>query len=124
MENQDLNDRISEISKFSKEHKDIDVASLMLNALQQTDTNLVSKKAKRIAFLVSLGFPPVGLIFALVYAFSDKKDGKQVAWICCALTALSLVFLYIFIKSFASSTGVNLEQLKEIKPQDVQQLLE
>jgi hypothetical protein len=76
MSDQKLEEIVSEYAELAKD-KNIDVAALMANALQQEDTNKLSGKAKKWGYLVSLGVPPFGLGFAAWFFFSDKCDGKR-----------------------------------------------
>jgi hypothetical protein len=122
MPDEKLENLVSEYAKLAKEDKNIDTAALLMNALQQADENHISQSKKRWAYLVCLGLPPVGYLFALSFYFSDKTDGKQTAYICIALTTISLLFTIILFKSFFSSAGVSPEQIQQIKLQDIQQL--
>lgn len=110
--------------ELAKQNKKIDVASLMINALQKRELNLLSDKQKRWAFLVSLLFPPVGLIFAVKFYFSGKDDGEQSAWVCALLTALSILLFILFTKVLFSGSGLDINQLQQINPSDIQQLIQ
>jgi uncharacterized Tic20 family protein len=123
-EEQKLEQQFAEYQKIAEEHKDVDVASLMLRALQNENQNVVSAKSRRWAYLISIGVPPLGLLFALNYYFSDKDDGKQVAYWCIGLTVLSIVIFLLFAQGLFSSAGVTPAQIEQIKPADVQQLLQ
>jgi hypothetical protein len=93
-----------------------------MNALQQQETNKLSDKQKRWAYLISLGAPPFGLIFAVKFYLSGKEDGEQAAWICGALTAVSILLFVLLGKVILSSSGTSLKQIEQIKPADIQQL--
>ncbi|MBL8031487.1 MAG: hypothetical protein JNK33_04145, partial [Candidatus Doudnabacteria bacterium] len=71
-----LADQVQVISELAKENKNIDAAALMLNALQTSEKNVVSSRAKRWAYIVSIGAPPLGLLFAIRYYFSGEDDAK------------------------------------------------
>ena len=122
MDENKLAKELEAYKELAKQDKKIDVASLMINALEKHQANLLSDKQKRWAYLVSLALPPFGLIFALKFYFSGKDDGEQTAWICGALTALSVFLLILFIKVLISSSSINLNQIEQIKPADIQQL--
>ena len=77
---------------------------------------------QRGAYLISIGLPPLGLLFAVYYFFDNRDDARQVAWTCVVLTAVALVVFYFTFKLFFSASGVNPEQLQQIKPSDIQQL--
>ncbi len=117
-----LEEQVSEIAKLAKENKSVDVAALMASALQNHRSNLVPTNQKRLAFLVALGAPPFGLIFAIKFYFSDYDDGRHAAYMCMALTVVSLVLISLFSKSLFSTAHVTPEQIEQIKPSDVFQL--
>lgn len=104
--------------------KKIDVASLMIHALDTKDANLLSSGQKRWAYIISLGLPPFGLLYALKFWFSGKDDGQDAAWICLVLTAISVMLMVILTKMMFSGTTGQLEQIQQLKPQDIQQLYE
>jgi hypothetical protein len=108
--------------QIAKEDKKIDVAALMINALQKHEANLLPEKQKRWAYLISLTVPPVGLFFALKFYLQDKDDAKEAALMCLVLTALSILLTVLFTKALLSSSGTNLNQIQQIKPADIQQL--
>jgi hypothetical protein len=117
-----LADQVSEIHQLAKENKNIDVAALMLNALESHTSNLVPAKQKRLAYLVSIGVPPFGLLFALKFFFSDYDDARQTAYTCIALTMVCIGVVYFFSKSLLSTAGVTPQQIEQIKPGDIYQL--
>jgi hypothetical protein len=124
-EEKQLEEQFSEYQKIAKEHKDVDVAALMINALQsgEQNKNLVSPKAKRWAYLISVGVPPIGLLLAVRYYFGDEDDGKQVAYICILLTVFAVVSFVILAKSIFSGAGVSVEQVQQIRPADIQEFV-
>ena len=121
-----LEEQFAEYQEIAKEHKDVDVASLMINALQneRNNQNLVSAKAKRSAYVISVGVPPLGLLFALRYYFGDEDDGKQVAYICILLTVLAVIGFFILAQSLFSGAGVSVEQVQQIRPADIQEFVQ
>jgi hypothetical protein len=116
--------QIETYQQIAKGNKDIDMPALMMNALENQYKNLVSSKQKHWAYLVSAALPPFGLIFALIFYFSDKEDAKSVANICVLLTVLSGVSFFIVAYVLFSSSGVNVNQIQQINPQDVQQMIQ
>jgi hypothetical protein len=118
-----LEQQVEQYSKLAKD-KNVDVAALMLNALQNDQNNLIKPSTKRWAYLISLGVPPLGLLFALYFYASNYDDGKAAATMCLILTAISIVGGIIFLKVFFSTSGTSLQQIQQIKPQDIQQLTE
>ncbi len=117
-----LETEINEYQQVAKENPNVDVGMLMMNALQNQNQNQVSAKAKHWAYLISIGVPPVGLLFALNYYLGDKDDGKEVAWICVILTVASLVLFLVFGKLLLSGSGTSVEQIQKIKPSDIYQM--
>ena len=122
--NQDkkIEERLSEIQALGKEDKNIDVAKLMMYSLNQ-EGNTVSFKKKRWAYIISLSLPPVGFLLALKYYFDDEDDARHVANMCVIITLLSILMVWIFTKMFFSGTGTNLNQIQQINPKDLQDLM-
>ncbi len=110
--------------ELASKDKKIDVASLMINALQTQETNMLSVKEKRWAYLISLALPPFGLIFAAKFYYSGKDDGHTAAWICVALTGVSVLLFFVLGSAMLSSSGTSLDQIQQIRPSDIEQLLE
>ena len=124
MDEDKLSKELEAYRQLAKEDKNIDVAGLMIQAISKQEANMLPEKLKRWGFLVSLAVPPFGLLFAAKFYTSGKDDGKQAAWICIALTALSVFVAWLFFKVLLSSSGVSVNQLQQIKPQDIQNLVE
>ena len=118
-----LEQQFAQFTELAKENKNIDVSALMLNALEQEQQNRLSKKWKRWAYIISFGFPPFGLLFALKFWFSDKSDGKRAAIICIVITAFTILAAYLFFSILLSSAGINNIQQIQDQPQQLQQLL-
>lgn len=124
MSDDQLLKKIEEYKALAKENKDVDVSSLMINALEQNQANRLSASSKRWAYLISIAFPPFGLFFALYFYNSGKDDGKHAAYICTALTVFVVVLIIIFLKAFISTSGIDINQLQQIQPGDIQELLQ
>lgn len=120
----ELADQVEVISQLAKENKNVDAAALMLNALQTSQKNLVSARAKKWVYVISIGAPPLGLLFALRYYFGSEDDAKQVAFTCVALTVVAVGLLLLFTKMFMSGTGVSLQEIEHIKPTEVMELVQ
>lgn len=118
----DLEKKINLYQSAAKDNPNVDVGMLMLNALQNENQNMVSSKVKKWAYLISLGAPPLGLLFSLKYFFSDETDARDVAWMCVTLTAVSLLVLIIGFKLLLSGSGTSLDQIQKITPAQIQQL--
>lgn len=109
---------------MAKEDKNIDAASLMINALDNQPKNAVAQKRKTRAYLVSLLLPPFGLFYALKYYLSAEPDAKPVANVCVILTAISCLILWLTVKMMLAGSGINPQQIWQINPADIQQLLQ
>ncbi len=122
MSDKDLEKKIETYQELGKENPNVDVSMLMMNALQNESGNKASSKSYRLPYLVSIGLPPFGLIYAVKYYFSGDENDKQAAKICLLLTIVSVIVIYISGKLIFSSSGTSLQQIEQIKPQDIQQL--
>lgn len=122
MSDKQLEQLAAEYADLAKNDKNVDAAALMINALQQQDQNKLSPKAKKWAYLLSLGVPPLGFAFAIYYFTKSETDAKSAAIICAVLTTISLAFSIIFFQTVLHSTGVSVEQIQQINPQDIYQL--
>lgn len=119
-----VSQQFEEYQKLAEEHKEIDVASLMMNALEQTRREGVDRRKKRWAYFVSVAAPPLGLFFAAYYAWSGKPDGKRVAVNCVILTVASLFLAWAIAQMFFASLGPDVtSQLQSINADDIQRLL-
>ncbi|OGE73884.1 MAG: hypothetical protein A3C49_03625 [Candidatus Doudnabacteria bacterium RIFCSPHIGHO2_02_FULL_42_25] len=107
-----LEKEIEEYAKLGASDKKIDVAGLMINALQKHERNLIPVKEKRIAYLVSLALPPLGFIYAIKFYLSDKDDGSQAALFCTLLTVFSLIISFFLVKTMLSGAGTSLDQIQ------------
>ncbi len=121
MSDEKLESLVSDYAELAKD-KNIDTAALLENALTQDYENRVSTKAKRWAYLISIGIPLSGFLFGIYYYASDKSDGKQTAYVCMAITVISLIFTIIMGKALLGGAGVTPQQIQQIKPSDIQQL--
>ncbi len=118
-----LSETLEQYQAIAKEDKNVDVATLMMSALQKTDANRVSGKAKKWAYLVSLLAPPFGLVYAAkYYFFDDRDDAKSVAIMCAVLTAAAIIGTWLMFKALFSTAGVTPQQIEQIKPSDIRQL--
>jgi hypothetical protein len=123
MTEEELAQQLKQYTELKKENKDIDVAALALAALKSHEANLLTAKEKRIAYLVSLGLPPFGLLYGLKFWVSGKDDGKQAAYMCAALTIGSIVAGLVLMNLMLSSSGLSVDQIKQA-PAQYQQLLQ
>jgi hypothetical protein len=110
-----------EYAELAKD-KNIDVSSLMVNALSQGDDDRVATSTRRWAYLVSIGLPPLGYAFALWFLLSSKSDAKTVAYWCVGLTTVSLFGSILLLKAMFSGAGIDPAEIQNINPNDVYQL--
>ena len=117
-------EQIKAYQEAAKDSPKVDVASLMINALEQSAQNRISSKQKHWAYLIALSAPPLGLIFAAKFWFVDaeKEDSRNAAYICIGLTVFSIVLFMVFMKIFFSSSGTSVQQIEQIHPSDIYQL--
>src|ERR1700741_3480591 len=108
MNEEKLEQELEEYRKLAQADTNVDVASLMINALQKQANSSLTVKEKRWAYLLSLALPPLGFFFAAKFYFSDKDDGIQAAMICSVLTVVSILLTVLIAKSLLSGTGVNI----------------
>ncbi len=108
--------------ELGQKNPQVDAQMLMMNALQNRRSNLISPQSKKWAYLVSVGLPPFGLLFALRYYFGNEDDAKQVAFVCTLLTVISVVGIWLLGKVLFSGSGVSLDQIQQINPNDLRQL--
>ncbi len=95
-----LQKELEVLRQLSTQDQKIDVAGLMIKALEQHESNLLPMKEKRLAYIVSLGLPPFGLFYAFKFFASDKDDARLAAWLCVALTTISLLGLLLLTRIF------------------------
>lgn len=118
-----IEERFSEFQALGKEDKNVDVAKLMMFSLNQKG-NFVSSKKKRWAYIVSLSLPPAGFLLALKYYFDEEDDARHVANMCILITVVSLLMVWLSIKMlFSGSAGTDLNQIQQINPKDLQDLM-
>src|SRR5690606_11679172 len=122
MSDEKLEEIVSEYAALAKEDKNIDASALLINALEQQNQNKLNQRIKRWAYLISIGLPPFGLLFAIWFYFSDKDDGKSAGITCLILTAISGIISILLIKAIFSGSGTFPEQIQQINPADIYQL--
>ncbi len=121
MSEQKLEELVNEYATLAKDDN-IDASALLMSALEQEDQNRISPKMKRWAYLISIGVPPVGLLFAAMFYFGDKSDGKSSAIVCVVLTVISCLVTFVIFKSVLSGSGSSVQQIQQIKPADIYEL--
>lgn len=124
MNQSDLELKLKQYQEMAKQDPGIDIAQLMLRDLESAHTNRLSAKEKKTAYLISLLLPPLGLIFAIKFFFSDKDDAGHAAVWCVGLTVFTILLGLFFLNVLLSTSGVSLKQVQNIRPQDVQQLFQ
>lgn len=110
-----LESEIGQLAALAKEDPNIDIASVMLSSLNQHTANTVSAKQKRWAYLVSLGVPPFGLLFALKFYFGEEDDAKAAALMCVVLTAVSILAFAILASVMFSGSGTSVKQIEQLR---------
>ncbi len=118
---EELAKKIADYQKLGKENPNVDVNLLMMSALDSETKGKIQTKSRRWPYLISLGLPPFGLIYAFKYYFSGDEDDKQAAKICLLLTVISVILFFATAKLFFARTGTSLQQIEQIKPSDIYQ---
>jgi len=112
----------------ARENKNIDVATLMINAMENQNKKLVSPRLRKWAYVISIGFPPFGVLFVPRFYFGQEDDARHTGNVCLVLTAIALVFLilstWVTGKIFFSSAGININQLQNINIKELQDLMQ
>ena len=119
-----LEGQIKEIKQLVATGKKVDTTALMMNVLANQRQNPVTTREKRRAYLVSVFLPPFGLLYAFKFYFDARSDARRVALICVILTATVVFFAWLILQALLSGTGVDLQQIEQINPSDIQQLLQ
>lgn len=121
-----LAEELKAYQNAAKGENKVDLSALMISALERSEQNRLSPSQKRWAYLVSLGMPPLGLLFALKFflADKDKEDANSAGWVCVILTAFAIIMMVVFMKAFFSTAGTSVQQIEQINPQQVNQLLQ
>ena len=122
MGDEELTKKIDTYQQLAKENPNVDVNMLMASALIQESQKTRANKSRKWPYLISLGLPPFGLLFALKYYLSGDEDDRTAANICVVLTILSVIVFYLFSKALFSGSGASLEQIQQIKPSDILEL--
>ena len=107
--------------------KQIDVAALVMSAMENQEHSRVSTKARNWSYTASLLFPPVGLFIAVYFWwFNKKEDAHKIALVCIGLTvfivAVTLVFVDVLIQSVA--TPAQIQGIENLNPNQFQQDLQ
>lgn len=118
--------KIEQYQELAKTDKNVDVAALTLNELQQANkTAAASGKRRWLAYFISIGFPPFGLIYAVYYFFRNRPSDRRAALWCVVLTVVSVLLTLLLsglvLSNFAATAGMDLSNLKS---SDVNKILE
>lgn len=109
---QEITEKIKMVGELVKKDPKIDATALMMNAFAQAQHEEVAAKKRRLAYLVSAGLPPLGLLFALRYWLKGSPGGKHVAKVCLLLTLASLLITWGVTALFLASLGPQLGEME------------
>lgn len=123
MSDEKLDQIVSEYAELAKD-KNIDASALLINALEHQNNNTIPQSTKRWAYLISIGVPPLGFLFAAWFYAGDKDDRKTTAIACLVLTVLSSIIGFMLLKAMFSGPGITPSQLQEMQPKDAYELVE
>ncbi len=122
----DLQAKIDEYKALAAANPDrqIDVAALVMSAMDNQEHSHVSNKVRNWSYTASLLFPPVGLLIAAYFWwFNKKEDAHKLALVCIGLTvfivAITLIFIDVLIQSVA--TPAQLQGIENLNPNQLQQ---
>ena len=122
MSDEQLAKKLEAYQQAAKENPSIDINMLMANALAQESQKARIAKSYKWPYLVSIGLPPFGLLFTLKYYLTGDEDDKAAGRICALLTIVAVILFYAFSKALLSGSGASIEQIQQIKPQDIMEL--
>jgi hypothetical protein len=117
-----LEEQLKQYQELSKMDKKIDVAGLMIKALQESQENHIPIKQKRWAYLLSISIPFVGFYYAFKYFNSNAEDAQEAALACGVLACFCILSYYITAHSLTDGSGLNIKQVESITPADVRGL--
>ena len=123
-DDKELEQQLKAYAEIGKENPAIDTAALITKSLDNFTATQTSPSKKALAYFVSLGFPPFGLLFAVHFYLSDKSDARHIARMCIFLTILSIGLFFVFMQILVSSIGPDIEQLQTIDPNQLRELLQ
>ena len=124
MGDKDLTKKIQEYTELAKNDPNVDINALMLSAFDSEHRAVSEAKSYKWAYLISVGAPPFGAIYAVKYFLSGDARDKTAAYVCLILTAISIIFFALTLKTFTASSGVSLDQIQQINSSDVQELVQ
>ncbi len=117
-----MEDKIKTFRELSKENPNVNVNLLMMNALETESEKKTSARSYKWPYLISVGIPPFGLIYVFKYYFSDDENDQRAAKICLLLTIISVIAFFAFSKALFSGSDTSVQQIEQIKLQDIQQI--
>lgn len=123
MENNEekISAEIAEIQKLAKENKEIDADALIANILARHQNREQLPQSQRLkSYLVSLFLPPFGLYYVIKFLIRGEPSARRTAWICLAITIVSILVTWSLAKTVFSSLG----QLQGIAPGQLQELIQ
>jgi hypothetical protein len=124
-EDKKLEEKVAMYAALGKDNKNVDVAALMVSAMEQARRDEIDGKKKKRAYMVSILLPPFGLYYVARYYFSDKDDGKRVALTCLILTIFALAIGWMIGGAMFGNTPTgSLEQMKAVNIEDMKSLLQ
>jgi len=119
----ELAKQIAQIEQLAKENPEVDSTALIKNLMEQNRLQpAIPTGIKARAYIVCLFFPPFGLYYVIKFFFAAEDEGRKQAAICLILTGFSL-FLTLWIANGVFSANPELEQIKNLNPQDIRELL-
>ena len=122
MSEQKLQEKFEQYKELAKTNKDIDVAGLMIKDLEEFQSNYTPINKKRWAFALSLMVPLIGFYFSVKHFSAKSEDSQEIGLFCGILACVNLIVYYFIFSSITS--GVTTQQLLELRPSDVIDLIQ
>jgi hypothetical protein len=122
MSEKHLEEQLKQYQELAKMDKKIDVAGLMIKALQDSENNHLPIKSKRWAYLLSISIPLVGFYYSFKYFNSHAEDAMEAGLACGILACFCLLSFFVIGHSMTAGSGLNFKDVENIKPADVYQL--
>ncbi len=118
-----LEEQVKTYVELAKKDKKIDIASLMMTAMDDAKHNHLPVKEKRWAFIISLSIPFIGFYYAFKYFNSNADDANETALACGILACVCLISFWMVQGTLGSSlSGGQLQGVQDLKPSDVYEL--
>ena len=114
---------VAEIEKIrnAAEDSQVNVQEAVKILFEQNKADYLPSALKVRVYLISFFFPPFGLYYAVKFwFFRTEQDARKTAWICLGITIATFLLIGAVMQILVSS----LPQLKQVGPEQIQELIE